>query len=116
MVSLAISKPQTAWNFFTTGFQSSWLDDGASLTWYLAFRAGLLAGGNPAPPQQHPQQPPQPPTPPPPPVIQQWEVNRSYNVGDIVSFQGHTYQCTTANLAESTWTPTASPSARKEIS
>lgn len=48
MANLAISDPQAAWNFFTTGFQSSWLDDGASLTWYLAFTAGLLAGGNPA--------------------------------------------------------------------
>jgi endo-1,3(4)-beta-glucanase len=47
MANLAISSPTTAWNFFTTGFQSSWLDDGASLTWYLAFTAGL-AGGNPA--------------------------------------------------------------------
>ena len=48
MANLAISDPQTAWNFFTTGFQDSWLDNGASLTWYLAFTAGLLAGGNPA--------------------------------------------------------------------
>jgi endo-1,3(4)-beta-glucanase len=49
MANLAISDPQTAWTFFTTGFQSSlWLDDGASLTWYLALTAGLLAGGNPA--------------------------------------------------------------------
>jgi len=44
--NLAISDPQTAWNFFTTGFNSSaWLDAGASLTWYLTFTAGLLQGG-----------------------------------------------------------------------
>lgn len=46
MANLAISDPTTAWNFFTIGFQQSWLDDGASLTWYLAFTAGM-AGGNP---------------------------------------------------------------------
>jgi endo-1,3(4)-beta-glucanase len=46
MANLAISDPTSAWNFFTTGFQSSWLDDGASLTWYLVFTAGM-AGGNP---------------------------------------------------------------------
>ena len=46
MANLAISDPATAWKFFTCGFQSSWLDDGASLTWYLAFVAGM-AGGNP---------------------------------------------------------------------
>lgn len=46
MANLAISDPQTAWNFFTVGFPGSqWLDDGASLTWYLTFIAGLLAGG-----------------------------------------------------------------------
>ena len=46
MANLAISDPATAWNFFTNGFQSSWLDDGASLTWYLVFVAGM-AGGSP---------------------------------------------------------------------
>jgi endo-1,3(4)-beta-glucanase len=46
MANLAISDPTTAWNFFTNGFQSAWLDDGASLTWYLAFTAGM-AGGSP---------------------------------------------------------------------
>jgi len=46
MANLAISDPATAWSFFTTGFSSSYLDDGASLTWYLAFVAGM-AGGSP---------------------------------------------------------------------
>jgi endo-1,3(4)-beta-glucanase len=55
MANLAISDAQTAWTFFTVGFQgAAWLDDGASLTWYLAFVAGLLAGGNPLPPLQAP--------------------------------------------------------------
>lgn len=55
MANLAISDPQSAWTFFTVGFQGSqWLDDGASLTWYLAFVAGLLAGGNSLPPLQAP--------------------------------------------------------------
>ena len=46
MANLAISNPTSAWNFFTNGFSSNWLDDGASLTWYLAFVAGM-AGGSP---------------------------------------------------------------------
>jgi endo-1,3(4)-beta-glucanase len=46
MANLAISDPTSAWSFFTNGFQSGWLDDGASLTWYLAFVAGM-AGGSP---------------------------------------------------------------------
>lgn len=46
MANLAISDTTTAWSFFTNGFSSSWLDDGASLTWYLAFVAGM-AGGSP---------------------------------------------------------------------
>ena len=53
MANMAISDPITDWNFFTTGFQSSWYDDGGSLTWYLAFTAGM-AGGNPLPPQATP--------------------------------------------------------------
>ena len=47
MANLAISDPSTAWNFFnSTSFSSSWLDGGASLTWYLVFVAGM-AGGSP---------------------------------------------------------------------
>ena len=45
MANLAISDPLNSWTFFTSpGFQSSWLDDGASLTWYLAFTAGMARG------------------------------------------------------------------------
>src|SRR5208282_4719943 len=122
MANLAISDPQTAWNFFTVGFQGpQWLDDGASLTWYLAFIAGLLAGGPsplpaPQPPQPTPQppqptpQPPQPtpqppqPTPQPPQPTPQppvptpvpapaapWDPTKYYALGAIVSYQGHTY-------------------------
>lgn len=47
MANLAISDPVSAWNFFTSPqFTSAWLDGGASLSWYLAFTAGM-AGGNP---------------------------------------------------------------------
>ena len=47
MANLAISDPTTAWEFFTSSsFTSTWLDDGASLSWYLAFVAGM-AGGSP---------------------------------------------------------------------
>ncbi|KAI1416528.1 glycoside hydrolase family 81 protein [Hypoxylon sp. FL1857] len=39
--NLATVDPQTAWNFFSRkDFDPSWLDGGASLTWYLAYCAG----------------------------------------------------------------------------
>lgn len=39
--NLAIVDPVRAWNFFkSSSFDSSWLDGGASLTWYLALAAG----------------------------------------------------------------------------
>ena len=46
MANLAISDPKAAWHFFTVDFRDEWLDGGASLTYYLAFIAGI-AGGNP---------------------------------------------------------------------
>jgi endo-1,3(4)-beta-glucanase len=39
--NLAIIDPTTSWNFFAqSGFDPSWLDGGASQTWYLALAAG----------------------------------------------------------------------------
>lgn len=39
--NLATIDPATAWNFFSSSsFDPSWLDGGASLTWYLAYAAG----------------------------------------------------------------------------
>lgn len=39
--NLAIIDPVTAWKFFSqSGFDASWLDGGASQTWYLALCAG----------------------------------------------------------------------------
>ncbi|KKY37749.1 putative glycoside hydrolase family 81 protein [Diaporthe ampelina] len=39
--NLATIDPRTAWNFFSSStFDPSWLDGGASLTWYLAYAAG----------------------------------------------------------------------------
>jgi endo-1,3(4)-beta-glucanase len=39
--NVAIFNPSAAWNFFSqSGFNSSWLDGGASRTWYLAFAGG----------------------------------------------------------------------------
>ncbi|KAB8299979.1 hypothetical protein EYC80_000221 [Monilinia laxa] len=44
--NLAIVDPRTSWNFFAqSAFDASWLDGGASRTWYLALAAGL--GGSP---------------------------------------------------------------------
>lgn len=44
--NLALIDPKAAWNFFARpDFDYSWIDGGASRTWYLAFAAGL--GGRP---------------------------------------------------------------------
>jgi len=132
--NLAISDPKTAWNFFTIGFNSQWLDDGASLTWYLAFVAGLLQGGpttsgpttgaepTPAPPSPPPTIPPPPnPTPvpppaPPPAAIPAWSPTASYHVGSQVTYEGHTYQCLIAHQAQADWTPAVAPSLWRLIS
>ncbi|KAI1078097.1 glycoside hydrolase family 81 protein [Whalleya microplaca] len=43
--NLATVDPKTAWEFFTTkNFDPSWLDGGASLTWYQAYCAGWDGG------------------------------------------------------------------------
>ncbi|KAL1881705.1 endo-1,3-beta glucanase, partial [Paecilomyces lecythidis] len=45
--NLALIDPNSSWNFFSqSNFSYSWLDGGASRTWYLAYAAGL--GGGPA--------------------------------------------------------------------
>lgn len=39
--NLAITNPVASWKFFSqTNFDPSWLDGGASRTWYLAYAAG----------------------------------------------------------------------------
>ncbi|QSZ30780.1 hypothetical protein DSL72_000338 [Monilinia vaccinii-corymbosi] len=44
--NLAIIDPRTSWKYFAqAAFNASWLDGGASRTWYLAWAAGL--GGSP---------------------------------------------------------------------
>jgi len=44
MANVALFDPQQAWSFFTqSGFRDSWLDGGASRSWYLAF-VGCLRG------------------------------------------------------------------------
>jgi endo-1,3(4)-beta-glucanase len=41
--NLAIIDPKASWNFFSSStFDPSWLDGGASQTWYLALAAGML--------------------------------------------------------------------------
>ena len=40
--NLGIINPQAAWQFFSqSGFDASWIDGGASRTWYLALAAGM---------------------------------------------------------------------------
>ena len=42
--NLALIDPVSSFNFFNdAGFDASWLDGGASRTWYLAFAAGEWA-------------------------------------------------------------------------
>jgi len=41
--NLALIDPKASWNFFAQpGFNSAWLDDGASRTWSLAYAAGMF--------------------------------------------------------------------------
>jgi endo-1,3(4)-beta-glucanase len=41
--NLATVDPAAAWNFFTSNnFDPSWIDGGASLTWYLAYAAAFM--------------------------------------------------------------------------
>lgn len=43
--NLALINPQAAWEFFAQGnFDYSWIDGGATRTWYLAFAAGEFCG------------------------------------------------------------------------
>lgn len=43
--NLAIINPKASWEFFAQpNFDPSWLDGGASRTWYLAYAAGKLFG------------------------------------------------------------------------
>ncbi|EAU35587.1 hypothetical protein ATEG_03785 [Aspergillus terreus NIH2624] len=45
--NLAIINPEASWEFFAqSGFNYSWIDQGATRTWYLAYAAGL--GGAPS--------------------------------------------------------------------
>src|SRR5208282_4515188 len=87
------------------------------------------APGPPLPPPDHPTPSPAPPPPPPPPVPwppgphnpgtpppQPWDATKAYAVGDQVTYQGHTYQCTIAHTAQVDWTPTAAVSLWKLVS
>jgi endoglucanase Acf2 len=101
----AIVDPTTAWGWLTTDFRQSWLDSGASLSWYLALTAGL-AGGNPTgtPPD------------PTPGTAAPWDPARFYQVGDLVTYQAHTYKCMIAHHSQPDWTPTAAVSLWEQVS
>ena len=45
-----------------------------------------------------------------------WDPTKFYKVSDIVTFQGHKYQCTIAHQAQASWTPGTAASLWKEIS
>lgn len=44
-----------------------------------------------------------------------WAVGVAYNVGDQVTYNGHTYQCLQAHTSQATWTPDVTPSLWQEI-
>lgn len=44
-----------------------------------------------------------------------WAVGVAYNVGDQVTYAGHTYQCLQAHMSQSTWTPDVTPSLWEQI-
>ena len=43
-------------------------------------------------------------------LFPRWSESASYSVGDRVSYDGTLYKCLTAHTAQSTWTPSDSPS------
>ena len=44
--NLALTDPVSSYNFFTqANFDPSWLDGGASQTWYIAYAAGKILPG-----------------------------------------------------------------------
>lgn len=44
--NLALIDPKASWDFFAQpNFNYSWIDGGATRTWYLAFAAGESLGG-----------------------------------------------------------------------
>lgn len=45
-----------------------------------------------------------------------WDATKFYNVNDVVTYQGITYQCTIAHQAQASWTPDAAVSLWKQIS
>lgn len=45
-----------------------------------------------------------------------WDVTKFYNVNDVVTYKGLTYQCTIAHQAQASWTPDAAVSLWKQIS
>jgi hypothetical protein len=46
---------------------------------------------------------------PPPPGTTAWAVGVSYSVGQLVTYQGHTYKCLQANTSQVGWDPVSAP-------
>ena len=71
----------------------------------------------PAPPTPAPVPAPAPPAPAPAPtpLVQAWDPTKTYKVGDLVTYQGNTYQCLIAHTAETTWSPAVAPSLWKIV-
>ena len=79
----------------------------------LCLRHHLVPPTPPPHPPPPPPPPPKPPVPGPPgphnpgtPPPQPWDATKFYAVGDLVTYQGHTYRCTIAHTAQADWAPT----------
>ena len=44
-----------------------------------------------------------------------WDPTKFYNIGDIVTYQGHKYQCTIAHQSQASWTPGTAVPLWKEV-
>lgn len=66
---------------------------------------------SPAPPTRAPHQSPNSPS-----NSQPWDPTKHYALGDLVTYQGHGYQCITAHQGQVDWIPTAAVSLWKLVS
>lgn len=49
------------------------------------------------------------------PPTPDWKAGVAYKVGDVVTYQGASYQCLQAHTSQAGWTPTAVPALWKKL-
>jgi chitodextrinase len=92
--------------------------------WQVWIDNGPCGGNPPPPPPTTGNPPPPPPTtgnppPPPPPTTgssSTWEAWHAYKVGDVVTYNGHTYRCIQAHTSLPGWEPPNVPALWQLIS